>query len=69
VQKIAELLVRDSQKNGCQYFVSSFKEDMMGFSDELCNYYMVSSEERKSKVEKVTRSRAIDAVRTITIRK
>lgn len=42
IQKIAELLSRESQRNRCQYFISSFKEDMMGFPEEICNYYLVS---------------------------
>jgi structural maintenance of chromosome 3 (chondroitin sulfate proteoglycan 6) len=69
VRKIAELLANDSQKNECQYFVSSFKEDMLNFPEDICNYYMVECQNRVSQVEKISRSRAIDAIQSIAIRK
>lgn len=50
VRKIAELILNESAENNAQYLITSFKEDMLGFSEDYCNYYKISCRNRESRV-------------------
>ena len=51
------LIERESQHS--QYFITSFKRGMLEFADkEICNYYLVESRERVSKIRQVSQEEA-----------
>ena len=39
LQRIVELIMRESYN--AQYFISTFKREMLNFSEDICNYYLV----------------------------
>lgn len=39
---------------------------MMTFPEEICNYYLVSAENRESFIEKIRKNKAVDTLRSIS---
>ena len=46
LERIVNLIRQESSKS--QYFISSFKQEMLDFSEDICNYYLVSWREKSS---------------------
>ena len=59
MKKIADLILNESHQNDSQYLITSFKEDMLEFSEEYCNYYEVTCDNRKSGITKLGQNTAI----------
>ena len=51
VGKLAKVIYQQSVETGSQYFISSFKKEMIGIPEEYCNYYMVRNVNRRSTVK------------------
>lgn len=60
LRRIVELIMRES--NTSQYFISTFKKEMLNFPEEICNYYLVENVERISKIRRVTQAVANDMI-------
>lgn len=65
VQKIAQMLFEESERNKTQYLITSFKEDMLKFPESICNYYLVNNQDRVSRMQRVSQPEAIDALKAI----
>lgn len=42
-----------------QYFITSFKKDMLCYDEADCQYYEVASQNRRSNISRVSRDRAV----------
>ena len=60
VGKLAKVIYQQSVETGSQYFISSFKKEMIGIPEEYCNYYMVRNVNRRSTVKMVEEEEARD---------
>lgn len=65
VDRIVSLIAEESLYS--QYFITSFKKEMIQFNEEYCHYYEVRNEERVSRIRRVSKQVAeefIDKVAT-----
>lgn len=56
LQRIVKLIRSESQHS--QYFITSFKQEMLEFPDEICNYYLVEMQDRVSKIRRIDQDEA-----------
>ena len=63
LERIVSLIRQESSRS--QYFISSFKQEMLDFPEDICNYYLVSMEGRVSSVSRVSQSYAKETAHRI----
>ena len=56
LEKIVRLIELESTHS--QYLITSFKQPMTSFPEEICNYYLVDSHNRASSLQRISRKEA-----------
>lgn len=56
LQRIVEFIRNESTNS--QYFISSFKQEMLEFPEEICNYYLVNMTDRVSRIGRISQGEA-----------
>jgi structural maintenance of chromosome 3 (chondroitin sulfate proteoglycan 6) len=63
LSRIVEFIRKESAHS--QYFISSFKQEMLEFPEDICNYYLVSMTDRVSRISRISQDDAKAALANI----